>query len=100
MTRQVSKQTAQAFFNHQNLTVSNTTVRDDKFYLFGNCIAKFEDNELYVRFYYNSNTTRERLNTLGNIGGYNINATQKNFTPYLNGKEIQDEMAWVKVNKV
>ena len=100
MARQVSEQTARAFFNHENLTVSNTTVKDDKFYLYGNCIAKFEDDELYIRFVYNSNTTRERLNCLGDIGGYNINATQKNFIPYLNGNKIDDEMAWVKVNKV
>lgn len=100
MARQVSERTAQAFFNHQNITVSNTTVRDDKFYLFGNCIAKFENNELFVRFYFNSNTTRERLNCLGNIGGYDIRATQKKSIPYLNGNRIDDEMAWVKVNKV
>ena len=100
MARQVSEQTARAFFNHHNMRLSNTEVKDDKFYLFGNCIAKFEDNELYVRFVYNSNTTRERLNTLGDIGGYNIKATQKNFIPYLNGNRIDNEMAWVKVNKV
>ena len=97
--RLVSERTAQAFFNHKNITVSNTTVKDDKFYLFGNCIAKFENNDLYVRFYFNSNTTRERLNALGNIGGYKINATQCKFMPYLNGNKIEDEMAWVKVDK-
>lgn len=100
MTRLISEQSAQAFFNHQNFKLNNTEVKDDKFYLFNNCIAKFENNELFVRFVYNSNTTRERLNTLGYIGGYKINATQKNFTPYLNGQKIDDELTWVKVQKI
>ena len=98
--RKVSDLTARAFFNHKDITISNTTVKDDKFYLFGNCIAKFENNDLYVRFYINSNTTRERLNALGNIGGYRISATQRKFVPYLNGNKVENEMTWVKVNKV
>lgn len=100
MTRLISKESAQAFFNHQDFKSGNTQVRDDRFYLHDNCIAKFENGDLYVRFYFNSLTTRERLNTLGNIGGYKIDATQKNFIPCLNGKQITDEKAWVKVQKI
>ena len=96
--RLVTEKTLKAFVNGKNTTVSNTTVSDNKLYLFGNCIAKIEDGKLFVRIYYNSTTTRERLNGFSEFG-YNIRVTQKNWMPYINGKEVTDEMAWVEIHK-
>ena len=73
---------------------SNTRVEVDKdgiayLYLFNNLIAKRNGNKIEITMAgYNTNTTRERLN-----GIPNVSLTQKNFTPYLNGKEI-DVNAW------
>ena len=88
-----------SFLNHKNATISNTAVIDDRLYLFGNCIAKLENDDLYVRIYYNSNTTRERLNGFSEFG-YNIRVNQKNWMPYINGQEITDDMAWHKIEKI
>ena len=96
--RLVTEKTLKAFVNGKNTTVSNTTVSDNKLYLFGNCIAKIEDGKLFVRIYYNSATTRERLTNLSWFG-YDISVTQKNWIPYINGKEVTDEMAWVEIHK-
>ena len=96
--RLVTEKALRAFLNGKNTAVSNTMVADDRLYLFGNCIAKIEDGKLFVRIYYNSNTTRERLNGFSEFG-YNIRVTQKNWMPFINGKEVTDEMAWVEINK-
>ena len=96
--RLVTEKSLRAFFNGVNTAVSNTMVADNKLYLFGNCIAKIEDGKLFVRIYYNSNTTRERLNGFSEFG-YDINVSQRNWMPYINGKEVTDEMAWVEIHK-
>lgn len=96
--RLVTEKSIKAFLNGKNTAISNTMVADNKLYLFGNCIAKIEEGKLFVRIYYNSTTTRERLNGLSWFG-YNISVTQRNWMPYINGKEVTDEMAWVEINK-
>ena len=96
--RLVTEKVLKAFLNGKNTAVSNTMVADDRLYLFGNCIAKIEDGKLFVRIYYNSSTTRERLTNLSWFG-YDISVTQKNWIPYINGKEVTDEMAWVEIHK-
>ena len=106
--RKVSEKSIRAFLNGKNGKfggvskyngMQNTTVKDGKFYLFDNCIAKFEDGDLYVRIHTNSNTTRERLNTLSWLGGYDLSVTQRNWDAYINGKKVEDYMAWHKVSK-
>ena len=96
--RLVTEKALKAFLNGVNTSVSNTMVADDKLYLFGNCIAKIEDGKLFVRIYYNSTTTRERLNGLSWFG-YDIRVNQHDWIPYINGKEVTDEMAWVEIHK-
>lgn len=96
--RLVTEKALKAFLNGVNTSVSNTMVADDKLYLFGNCIAKIEDGKLFVRIYYNSTTTRERLNGLSWFG-YDIRVSQRDWIPYINGKEITDEMEWVEIHK-
>lgn len=96
--RLVTEKTLKAFVNGKNTSVSNTMVADNRLYLFGNCIAKIEDGKLFVRIYYNSSTTRERLNGLSWFG-YDIRVSQRDWIPYINGKEITDEMAWVEIHK-
>jgi hypothetical protein len=88
MARQITEQAVRAFDNNREFHLSNTTVTVDdgvtKMYLFGNLIAKKENNKLYVTLaVYNTPTTRERLNGLSGVS-----ICQRNFTPYLNGKEI------------
>lgn len=96
--RTVTEKALRAFLNGKNTVVSNTMVADNKLYLFGNCIAKIEDGKLFVRIYYNSVTTRERLNGLSWFG-YDISVTQRDWVAYINGKEVTDDMAWVEINK-
>lgn len=106
--RKVSEQSIMAFLNGRNGKFGgvsnyngrqNTTVKDGKFYLFGNCIAKFENNELYVRLVCPSATTFERLNALGYLGGYKLGVYQHKFEPYLNGELVTDYDKWYKVSK-
>ena len=88
MTRQITKQAVKAFMQGENFKLSNTEVKANckeiKMYLFGNCIAERVGERIRVTLAgYNTNTTRERLN-----GIPNCKISQKNFIPYLNGKEI------------
>ena len=85
--------------NGQNKKVSNTEIKDNNYYLFNNCIAKLVNNDLYIRIYYNSATTRERLNGFKEFG-YNISVTQRNSMPYINNKLVEDYYKWYKVEKI
>lgn len=99
MTRQVSKDSISALLTGQNRTVSNTSVIDNKLYLFGNNIIKIEDGDVFVRLVVNSVTTRERINCLHNFG-YNISVVQRKGVPFINGKAVNDLYEWHKVNKI
>ena len=99
MTRQVSKDSISALLTGHNKTVSNTSVIDNKLYLFGNNIIKIEDGDVFVRLVVNSVTTRERLNTLSNYG-YNITVVQRKGIPFINGKAVNDLYEWHKISKV
>ena len=96
--RVVTEKTIKALLNGKNTAVSNTMVSDNKLYLFGNCIAKIEDGKLFVRIYYNSCTTRERLNGFPQFG-YDIKVSQKNWMPFINGQEITNDMEWHEISK-
>lgn len=83
--RKIEKVLAPKFFNGENATQSNTTVRNKEMYLFGNKIAWIEGNKLFFTLCgYNTVTTRSRLNALG------ISVSQKNFKPFWNGQEIDE----------
>ena len=99
MTGQVSKDSISALLTGQNRCVGNTSVIDNKLYLFGNNIIKIEDGDVFVRLVVNSVTTRERLNTLSNYG-YNIAVVQRKGIPFINSKAVNDLYEWHKINKV
>ena len=114
MAREVSINACKALLNGKNCKLGgvcqntyvgigygevNTEIKDGTMYLFGNAIAKVVDGKLYVRIHTNSNTTRERLNTLS-MFGYNISVCQRNYNAYINGKEVDDYMAWQRVTKL
>lgn len=98
MSRQVTETTVRKFLNDESFRMSNTEVRTDfvstRLYLFGNCIAKKdkESGRIEVSLAgWNTVTTRERLN-----GIPGVSVTQKNYIPYLNGKEINSN-EWYEV---
>ena len=99
MTRQVSKDSVSALLTGQNRTISNTCVMNNTLYLFNNAIMRLTDEGLEVRIHTNSNTTRERLNTL-NLFGYNCHVKQVKGDVFVNGKAVNDYMEWIKINKV
>ena len=83
--RKITRMACQAFENGRDFQLSNTIVKNDKMYLWGNRIAFKQDGKLYVSMCgYNTNTTRERLNGLSGVW-----ATSKNFTPYINGVQVK-----------
>ena len=112
--RKVTEQSIKAFLNHRNgkfggvCTNSyagcgygeiNTEVDNGGLYLFGNCIAKLKNNDLYVRIHTLSNTTRERLNGFSEFG-YKLSVSQKDWQAYINGEKVEDYYKWYKVERV
>ena len=112
--RKVTEQSIKAFLNHRNGKFGgicknsyagcgygeiNTEVDNGGLYLFGNCIAKLENNNLYVRIHTLSNTTRERLNGFSEFG-YKLSVTQKDWQAYINGEKVEDYYKWYKVERV
>ena len=82
--RKITERACRALEHGYDFYESNTRVKDGKMYLWDNLIAYIEDGETYVTLAgYNTVTTRERLNGLTGVS-----ICSKNFTPYLNGKEI------------
>ena len=73
--RKVTKESVRAFLQHKNGKFGgisnyngrqNTEVKDDTLYLFGNAIAKWENDEIFFRMAgWTSPTTTERLSGLG-----------------------------------
>ena len=97
--RKVTEQIIRAFESGKNLRVSNSEVKANAtgvyMYLFGNLIARRVGNRVQITMAgYNTNTTRERLNGLKGVS-----LCQRNFTPYLNGKEI-NPCEWYTVEQV
>lgn len=112
--RKVTEQSIKALLNGKNVKLGgvctnsyagcgygeiNTEVDNKAMYLFGNCIAKLENDNLYVRIHTNSNTTRERLNGFSEFG-YKLSVTSKNWQAYINGEPVEDYYKWYKVERV
>ena len=106
--RKVTEQAIKSFLNHKNCKLGgistynnkqNTEIDADGLYLFGNCIAKLVNDNLYVRVHTLSNTTRERLNGFSEFG-YKLSVTQRNWQAYINGEKVEDYYKWYKVEKV
>ena len=95
--RNVTRQTVLAFLNGQNMALSNTTTNGKSLYLWGNEIARFnEEGKLEISLCgYNTVTTRERLNGVLTLGGYNLRVSSKNFIPMINGVEINSNRYYI-----
>ena len=84
--RKITEQACYAFETGRKFFQSNTTVTENKMYLFGNKIAEYVNGKLQVSLCgWNSNTTRERLNGLTGVS-----VTTKRGIPYINGYEVSE----------
>lgn len=84
--RKVTEIMVEAFKNGVDCKMGNTEVYNNALYLFGNRIAWYENDGMYIQAVFDSfsrisNTTKERLNGIKDVNIY----TQNKVT-YLNGK--------------
>jgi hypothetical protein len=93
--RKVTERIKQAFEQGTSLKVGNTRTDGTSVFLHGNEIIKRDASGLVMATLagWNTPTTRERVNGITGLGIY-----QKNFTPMLNGQEI-DSYDWVAVTE-
>jgi hypothetical protein len=91
MPRKTIRPVIDAFNRRQRAGITNTTSTGDALYLFGNKIAEYREDGLWITDAgWNTTTTRDRLNGLPNVSVNN-----KNFQLYLNGKEWDG--SWVRI---
>lgn len=89
--RKVTELSALAFLGGETKKVNNTEVKNDAMFLFGNKIAEYRADGLYITAAgWKTATTKERLNSLPNVSIY-----QSKGIWYLNGIEWSGE--WTKV---
>lgn len=89
--RGISKEAADAFINGRNFKKSNTVVKDNAMYLFGNKIAWKENGFTFFSLCgWDTRTTCDRLSGLG------IYITHRNRTPYYNGEPIDIDEVYMK----
>lgn len=80
--KKITKEVVGAFLERRRCSKSNTSTDGDSLYLFGNRIAWWDLNGIWIdTCSWWSNTTKERLNA---IPGVKI--VQRNYAWYLNGK--------------
>ena len=94
--RTVTKNAVNCFYNKVNGNFSNTSVISEgnttKIFLFGNLIAKLENDKLFITSAgWKSNTTKERLNGLKGV-----NIFQKKGEWLLNGEKWNGELTEIK----
>ena len=91
--RNVTEQIVNAFLNGRTASVSNSYTNGKELFLHGNKIAMFNDKgQLEISLCgWNTVTTRERLNGLFEIGGYNLKLSTKQGTPKINGIPIDED---------
>jgi hypothetical protein len=100
--RKVTKESVRAFLQHKNGKFGgvsnyngrqNTEVKDEVLYLFGNAIAKWENDQIFFRMAgWTSPTTTERLSGLG------LPISIRKGTASIRGQEI-DTYTWYPLNK-
>lgn len=100
--RKVTKESVRAFLQHKNGKFGgvsnyngrqNTEVKDDTLYLFGNAIAKWENDQIFFRMAgWTSPTTTERLSGLG------LPISIRKGTASIRGQEI-DTYTWYPLKK-
>lgn len=91
--RSVTEQVVNAFLNGRTTSVSNSFTNGKELYLHGNKIAMFNDKgQLEISLCgWNTVTTRERLNGIFEIGGYNLKLSTKKGQAMINGIAIDDD---------
>lgn len=94
--RTVTQNAVNCFYNKENGNFSNTSVTTEgnttKMFLFGNLIAKLENDELFItNAGWKSNTTKERLNALKGV-----NIFQKKGEWFLNGEKWNGKLTEIK----
>jgi len=89
--RKVTQQIKEAFEQGKSLKVGNTRTNGTSVFLHGNEIVKRDPSGLVMATLagWNTPTTRERVNGITGLGIH-----QKNFSPMLNGSEI-DAFDWI-----
>lgn len=85
--RKITKLMAESFKNGIDCKIGNTEVYNNAMYLFGNRIAWYENDGMYIQAVFESfsrisNTTKERLNGIKGVKVYT-----KKKVAYLNDKE-------------
>lgn len=95
--RKVTEAIAMAFLNGQSKSVSNTTTDGTRVYLHGNLIATTENGRLQMTLaHWGTPTTRERLNGILNVFGYNSYFYQHKHEQYFNDRLIT-EHEWLDI---
>lgn len=90
MARDITEKAVRALIAGHNFKQSNTQVKDNSMYLFGNMIATKEGRELKISLCgWNTLTTRERLNGLPRV-----NIKQVKGIPYLNGEPMNTRQVY------
>jgi hypothetical protein len=90
--RRITTDIIRAFRNRERKTIGNSYTDGNALYLFGNKIAEFRNQELWIsNAGWKSATTKERLNGLSGV-----NIVQRRGEWYLNGLPWGGE--WVQVN--
>ena len=94
--RTVTQNAVNCFYNKENGNFNNTSVITEgnitKMFLFGNLIAKLENDKLFItNAGWKSNTTKERLNALKGV-----NIFQKKGEWFLNGEKWDGELIEIK----
>lgn len=79
-----------SFLNQKSKKERNTESTGERLYLHDNCIAKWENKEIWItNAGWQTNVTKDRLNQLG------ANIYQRNFIWYKNNKVWNGE--WIKL---
>ena len=94
--RTVTQNAVNCFYNKENRNFNNTSVITEgnitKMFLFGNLIAKLENDKLFItNAGWKSNTTKERLNALKGV-----NIFQKKGEWFLNGEKWDGKLTEIK----
>ena len=96
--RKVTNEIANAFAQGESKAVGNTWTDGQTVYLHGNKITERTEDGIFMTLAgWNTTTTRERLNGIAQVLGFDISFNQKDFEPYLNGS-IVNPSEWVKVS--
>jgi hypothetical protein len=94
MCRKSIRPVIQAFHAQKSLKRGNTHTENGKLYLFGNLIAEYRSNRLWIRDAgWQTVTTKDRLNGLNGVS-----ISQRKYQWYLNGNPWNG--SWIKVGKL